>query len=63
MVRRAKRIMDSWSNGNGEWSEWAARRWADNMKKCSCDMCGNHRDTCGPTMQELRFDQWEEDSD
>lgn len=64
MIARAKRIMRSWSN-DVTWAEWASCRWADNMKKCSCDMCGNARKLYGPTVQELRFDQgdWEDGRD
>jgi hypothetical protein len=63
MVARAKRMMNTWASNDPTWVERAANRWADNMKKCSCEMCGNHRDACGPTTQELRFDQWKRDSD
>lgn len=61
MISRAKRIMRSWSSSSDSWVEWAACRWANNMKKCSCDMCGNPRKLYGPTVQELRFDQGDSD--
>lgn len=59
MITRAKHIMRSWS-GDKLWAERAATRWADNMKKCSCWMCRNLREDYGPTLQELRFDQWKD---
>ena len=55
MISRAKRIMRSW--GSSDWVKQAACRWANNMKKCSCDMCRNPRWIEGPTIQEQRFDQ------
>ncbi len=61
MISRAKHMMSAWGNSR-EWIDRAACRWADNMKKCSCWMCRNPRKTYGPTMQELRFNQWEKDS-
>lgn len=65
MIARAKRMMRSWSNDR-TWADRAAGRWADNMKKCSCWMCRNLRETYGPTLQELRFDQgkdWDDGRD
>ena len=41
MLRRAKRKLTEW--GGTEWAEIAAARWANNMAKCSCYMCGNPR--------------------
>jgi len=57
MIAHAKHIMKTcWFNSD-DWVEWAAPRWADNMKKCSCDMCGNPRQHGERTLQERRFDQ------
>lgn len=56
MIARATQIMKTWGN-NSLWIDQTACRWADNMKKCSCDMCCNPRKHVGPTIQELRFDQ------
>lgn len=63
MRNRAKRILKLFSPSD-EWIIWAVPRWANNMKKCSCDMCQNLRNQYGPTLQEQRFDQkdrWEDE--
>jgi len=38
---------------------WAARN-ADNLKKCSCPMCGNQRRHYGKTFQELKYSEPED---
>lgn len=45
MIARAKRV---WPNNH-------PGKYADNLKKCSCWMCGNLRKQEGMTMQERRF--------
>jgi hypothetical protein len=44
MLNRVRRTgwYRSWKRWNGK-EEEIARRWRDNMKKCSCWMCGNQR--------------------
>ena len=54
ILKRAERMLKSWSNDN-EWIKWAVCRWADNMAKCSCDMCCNPRKHKILTLQEKRF--------
>ena len=60
MLQRAKRKLSEW-NGP-EWAELAASRWADNMAKCSCYMCGNPRRYFNQlTFQEIRSKLLERD--
>jgi hypothetical protein len=42
MIRRAERLLGSWAKDK-DWVNWSARRWADNLAKCSCESCGNPR--------------------
>lgn len=42
MLERAKRKLRDWGD-DPVWIEQSALRWADNLAKCSCYMCGNPR--------------------
>ena len=50
----ASRIIQCWKE---EDRLQMALRWYNNMKKCSCWMCGHRRKWNGPTTQELRRSQ------
>ena len=60
MLRRAIRIQKEhwfWPDADDEKRHQSAVRWKDNLKKCSCDMCGNSRRHFGErTLQEKKFD-------
>lgn len=57
MLQHAKKILRS--NNNIDWLNWAVPRFADNLAKCSCDMCCNPRRHKLLTIQEERFKIYE----
>jgi hypothetical protein len=51
MKAKARRVFAIWKSDAGP---EAIGRFADNLKKCSCWMCGNQRQHHGPRWQEIK---------
>lgn len=63
MVARARELLERWGWPN---YQIVCKRWADNLKKCSCTMCCNPRHgwESRKTFQELRHElELREESD